>query len=156
MKKLILAGTAALALALTGCAGQSFSTPDYDDYNGYSSSGGYSANDWDLNNPSIYNNNTYCSGGTYTPLAGNQYSCNRSGVISTPSARPSAIVPPKSAQKAPADVLKKVEEQKIKRQQVTQQKAQQKKAEQQKQNAPKAPAPKAPSAPKAPAAKTVK
>lgn len=149
MKKLVLAGTAALTLALTACGGQSFNTPDNGyDYGGYSSTGGYQSSDWDLNNPSIYNNNTYCNGGTYTPMSNNQFSCNRNGVISSPAPRPSLIVPPKSAQKPPADVLKRVEQQKAQRQQQAQQKAQQ-----QKQNpAPKAPAYKAP----APAPKTGK
>jgi hypothetical protein len=93
-KTLALTGIAiAGALALAGCG-----TSGYD---GYSTNGGWSDSDWDMNNPSIYNNNTYCGGGTYMPMAGNQYSCKRNGVTSTPSARPAPVIPPKSAQKAP-------------------------------------------------------
>lgn len=125
MKKIVVAGIAAAALMLTGCGASG--------YDGYSTNGGYSSSDWDMNNGSMYNNNTYCGGGTYMPMANNQFACNRNGVISTPSARPVPIVPPKSAQKAPvAPPAPKAPAQ-----------------------APKAPAPKAP-APKAPAAKTGK
>lgn len=157
MKKLVLAGTAALTLALTACGGQSFNTPDTDryDYGGYSSTGGYSATDWDLNNPSIYNNNTYCNGGTYTPMSNNQFSCNRNGVMSSPAPRPSLVVPPKSAQKPPADVLKKVEQQKVQRQQQQQQQQQKAQAPKPAAPAPKAPAP-APYKAPAPAPKTGK
>jgi hypothetical protein len=141
MKKLVVVGIAALSLTLTACGGQNFDTTPNDnyDYGGYSSNGGYTSSDWDLNSPSIYNNNTYCNGGTYTPLANDQFSCNRNGVITTPAPRPKVIVPPKSAQKPPADVLKRVEQQKAQ--------VQQQKAQQQKQNSapkPAAPAPKAP------------
>lgn len=131
MKKIIVAGIAAAALMLTGCGASG--------YDGYSTNGGWSDSDWDLNNPSIYNNNTYCNGGTYNPMPNNQYSCYRNGVTSSPSPRPQPIVPPKSAQKAPVAPAQKPPAQ---------------------NSAPKAPAqaPKAPAAPapKAPAAKTGK
>jgi hypothetical protein len=151
---LVVAG----ALALAGCGTGSPSSSGYTDsnsydYGGYSSNGGWTDHDWDMNYGSVYNNNTYCSGGTYKPLPNNQYSCVRNGVASKPSVRPKAIVPPKSAQKAPASVLKRVEKQK------TEAKAryfQAKKAEQQKQQQQQkqAPAQKAPSAPKAPSRST--
>ncbi len=155
MKKFVLAGTAALALALTGCGASSgYNGNGNLDYGGYSSNGGYTDHDWDMNYGSSYNNNTYCSGGTYNPLPNNQYSCNRNGVTSTPSSRPKVVVPPKSAQKAPAEVLKRVEQQKAAQQKNLQQKAEKQKIADQQKSAPKAPAPayKAP----APAPKTGK
>lgn len=93
MKKLVLAGVVmASALALTACdTGNA----------GYSNNGGWSSSDWDMNNPSMYNNNTYCQGGTYQPLTGNQYSCFNNGTTTRPSPRPSQIVPPKTQQAAP-------------------------------------------------------
>jgi hypothetical protein len=129
MKKLVLAATAALALTLTGCgAGNG--------YDGYSSNGGYTSTDWDMNNPSLYNNNTYCGGGTYNPMPNNQFTCVRNGVTAPPSARPQPVIPPKTQQKAPVQAPKPAAP------------------------APKAPAPAykapAPPAPKAPAPKTGK
>lgn len=92
-----LAGT----LALTGCgSSRGYESNDLD-WGGYNPNG-YSDSDWDLNNGSVYNNNTYCGGGTYNPMANNQYSCTRNGVTSTPAVRPPVVVPPKSAQKPPA------------------------------------------------------
>jgi hypothetical protein len=93
-KKLVVGIVVAGALALTGCGSSG--------YDGYSTNGGWSDSDWDLNNPSIYNNNTYCQGGTYNPLPNNQYSCYRNGVSSPPVVRPQPIIPPKSQQKPPA------------------------------------------------------
>ncbi|QFG12903.1 hypothetical protein PBI_MIMI_181 [Arthrobacter phage Mimi] len=92
MKKIILAVTAAAALALTGCGAAN---------NGYAPNGGYSDWDWDLNRSSSYNNQTYCKGGVYKPLPGNRYQCTIKGRTSAPAARPKLIVPPKSQQKAP-------------------------------------------------------
>lgn len=92
MKKIILAATAAAALALTGCGAAN---------NGYAPNGGYSDWDWDMNHSSSYNNQTYCKGGVYKPLPGNRYQCTIKGRTSAPAARPKLIVPPKSQQKAP-------------------------------------------------------
>jgi hypothetical protein len=146
LKKLAVAGIVlASALTLTACGSSGYG--GYDGFNdGYSNNGGWNSSDWDMNNPSIWNNNSYCHGGTYQPLAGNQYSCVNNGVTSRPSARPKApVVPPKTQQAPPKEVQQK-------RQQITQQRQQQ-----QKQNS--APrqnsAPKAPSAPR-PAAKSGK
>lgn len=160
---MIIAGIAVAALALTGCGAsgsRGFESDDYD-YGGYSSNGGWTDSDWDMDRTTVYNNNTYCQGSTYMPLANNQYSCNRNGVITAPLVRPKPIIPPKSQQKAPADVLKRVEQQKaerLKQRQEAQKKAEQQKQQQQSQkNAPaqKAPAPAKPPAPaKAPPAKT--
>lgn len=105
MKKIALVGVAAAAvLALSACGSptSNFANDDLD-WGGYNPNGGYASSDWDMNNGSIYNNNTYCGGGTYNPMANNQYSCTRNGVTSTPSVRPPVVVPPKSAQKPPAD-----------------------------------------------------
>lgn len=91
MKKFIVVGIAALSLALTGCGAG----------NGYPPNGGYTSADWDMNNPSMYNNSTYCNGGTYNPLPNNQFSCFQNGTTTKPSTRPAPVVPPKTAQKAP-------------------------------------------------------
>jgi hypothetical protein len=151
LKKSAVVGIAAAALALSGCGASSGYNGSNDfDYGGYSSNGGYTDHDWDMNYGSVYNNNTYCSGGTYNPMPNNQYTCNRNGVVTKPSPRPSVIVPPKSAQKPPADVLKRVEEQKQRK--ADQAKAEQKRIDQQKAQQQKAPA----QATKAPAVKTGK
>lgn len=157
MKKLVIAGTAVLALALTGCGASSGYNGNNGglDYGGYSSNGGWSDRDWDMNYGSVYNNNTYCSGGTYNPMPNNQYTCNRNGIMSAPVVRPPVVIPPKSAQKPPADVLKRVEQQKADQQRNLQQKAEKQRIADQQKKAPaqnKAPAP----APKAPAPKTGK
>ena len=143
MKKIViaLAGLAVASLALTGCG---------DGTSGYApNGGGYTDSDWDLNNPSIYNNNTYCQGGTYNPQPNGMYTCFNNGVTSTPSKRPTPVIPPKSQQKPPAKPVAP---------------AQPKQQSQQKQNtapkapaqAPKAPAPAAPKAPAPPAPKSGK
>lgn len=98
MKKFVVAGFAALAVVLSGCGAGN---------GGYSTNGGYTSTDWDMNNPSLYNNNTYCSGGTYNPLPNNQFSCVRNGVTTPPSARPKPIEPPKTQQKAPVAPVQK-------------------------------------------------
>lgn len=98
MKKIILAVSIAAALVLTAC------TPS-----GYAGNGGWSNSDWDMNNPSMYNNQTYCKNGTYIPLTGNRYSCRSNGVTSTPSKRPTQVVPPKNLQKAPVKSVPKKE-----------------------------------------------
>lgn len=146
MKKLAVAGIVlASALTLTACGGSGYNNSGFDGFNdGYSQSGGWNSSDWDMNNPSIWNNNSYCHGGTYQPLAGNQYSCVNNGVTSRPSARPKApIVPPKTQQAPPKDVQQK-------RQQITQQRQQAQKQQTQQKSAPKmgGSAPKAPSAPR--------
>lgn len=147
MKKLAVAGIVlASALTLTACGSSGYNS-GFDGFNdGYSNNGGWNSSDWDMNNPSVWNNNSYCHGGTYQPLAGNQYSCVNNGVTSRPSARPKApIVPPKTQQAPPKEIQQK-------RQQATQQRQQQ----QQKQNsAPKQNSYKAPSAPR-PATKSGK
>jgi hypothetical protein len=163
LKKFAVVGIAVAALTLSGCGASSgFEGSNNYDYGGYSSNGGYTDHDWDMNYGSSYNNNTYCQGGTYNPMPNNQYSCNRNGVTSAPVVRPPVVIPPKSAQKAPADVLKKVEQQKaeVQRKADEKKKADQAtydKKQQQQQKAPAQQAPKAPpAAPKAPAAKTGK
>lgn len=157
MKKTAVVGlVVATTLALAGCGTGTPSSGYYDnntyDYGGYSSNGGWTDHDWDMNYGSVYNNNTYCAGGTYKPLPHNQYSCIRNGVTSKPSARPKVIIPPKSAQKAPASVLKRVEKQKTEAKARYEQarKVEQQKQQQRQQQQKQAPAQKAPSAPKAP------
>lgn len=93
MKKLTIVGAIVAALTLSACGAVN---------DGYSTNGGWSPYDWDLNNPSIYNNQTYCHNGTYKPLPNNMYSCTINGTTSRPSKRPTPIIPPKSAQRAPA------------------------------------------------------
>lgn len=165
MKKLAVVGlVTAATIALAGCStGTGNSSGYYDnntyDYGGYSSNGGWTDHDWDMNYGSVYNNNTYCAGGTYKPLPHNQYSCTNNGVVSKPAIRPKVIVPPKSQQKAPANVLKRVEQQKAaaKTRYEQAKKAEAQKQQQQQRQAPaqKAPSfPKAPSAPKAPAVRS--
>jgi hypothetical protein len=161
LKKLAVVGlVTAATIALTGCStgtGNSssgyYDTNTYD-YGGYSSNGGWTDHDWDMNYGSVYNNNTYCAGGTYKPLPHNQYSCTNNGVVSKPAARPKVIVPPKSQQKAPASVLKRVEQQKAaaktRFEQAKKAEAQKKQQQQKQQQQRQAPAQKAPSAPKAP------
>jgi len=115
LKKLAIAGIVlASALTLTACG----SSSGYNGFSdGYSTNGGYTDHDWDMNYPSIWNNNTYCHGGTYQPLAGNQYSCINNGVTSRPTVRPKApIVPPKAQQAPPPAVLKQRQESQQKKQ----------------------------------------
>jgi hypothetical protein len=92
LKKLLVAGIVALGLALTGCGAGN---------GGYSTNGGYSDRDWDMNYPSVYNDHTYCHDGTYRPLSNGRYTCTINGRTSRPSPRPQPIIPPKSQQKAP-------------------------------------------------------
>lgn len=59
MKKLIVVGLAAVALALTGC--------------------GASNTDWGTSSP--HNDRTYCDGNVYTPVDEDDYTCSKNGVV---------------------------------------------------------------------------
>ena len=101
MKKFALVGiVVAATVGLTACGGGNSSS--YSDEGYAPNGGGYTDTDWDLDHPSIYNNNTYCNKGTYTPQPNGFYTCTNNGVTSQPSKRPTPIIPPKSQQKAPA------------------------------------------------------
>jgi hypothetical protein len=93
MKRIVLALAASAALALTGCG--------VGNYDGYSTNGGYSDWDWDLNNSSDWNNRQYCHGGRYNPLPNNQFTCTTNGVTTIPSPRPQQVVPPRNQQRPP-------------------------------------------------------
>lgn len=98
MKKLLVAGIVALGLALTGCGVNNGN-------DGYSTNGGYSDRDWDMNYPSTYNNRMYCTGGkngVYHPTGNGMYYCSYdNGYKTKPTTRPKQIIPPRSQQKAP-------------------------------------------------------
>lgn len=84
MKKLAVVGTLALSLALTACGGQSFDNGSREQASQRQAQEAY---DRDPNNRSAYNDNLFCNGHTYVPLANDEYQCediDHAGIIILP------------------------------------------------------------------------